>query len=200
MQAHSNLSEHPSHSSRVKKETYRGRRCRFHFAASFKNWRWCWWLVVSVTCVSSWSTVSGVTARVVMTCFQLLLEAVRVSWFKKENRLTFMLCGLPASVVCPFVLCPDKQREQRGTGTTQRARTREVPSARRIGHATECTRMHDFDDFSSMSLLICSSPPQLSNISSMSSVVAMTRNKWWRLCGVGSAPGCRQRRWPWSER
>ena len=101
------------------------------------------------------------------------------------KRLMCMLCGLQGSVVCPLVFCPDKQENKDGR-EPRRVRGRGCAELR---HTTECMRAHNFDDFSSMSPLILSSP-QLSNISTRSSVVAMTRNKWWQLCGVGSVTAC----------
>ena len=73
-------------------------------------------------------------------------------------------------------------RRVRGRGSAERASH---------GRATERMSTHDFDDVSSVSPSICCSP-QLSNISSISFVVAMTRNKWWRLFGVGSVTACRR--------
>ena len=103
------------------------------------------------------------------------------------KRLMCMLCGLQGSVVCPLVFCPDKQENKDGR-EPRRVRGR---GGAELRHTTECMRAQNFDDFSSMSPLILSSP-QLSNISTRSSVVAMTRNKWWQLCGVGSVTACRR--------
>ena len=101
-----------------------------------------------------------------MTCFQLFLEAVRVSQFKKKDSCSCCVAFKRLSCVrSAFVLTNKENKEGREPRTVRRRGSAERAP---LGRATECTRTHNFDDFSSTSPFICRSP-QLSNISSMSS-------------------------------